>query len=84
MIKILYFASLRERLGSAEEQVEHNAASDNIAKLLHLLRDRGGIWEQAFGPSQTLLVAINQEMATRDSPISDGDEVGLFPPVTGG
>ncbi len=29
-------------------------------------------------------MAVNQEMAAADSTLNDGDEVGFFPPVTGG
>ena len=33
---------------------------------------------------QKILVAVNQEMAHPDQRISAGDEVGIFPPVSGG
>lgn len=82
MIRILYFASLRERLGSADETFEGGAAS--VGELQRRLGERGGIWSEVFAGDETVLAAVNQEIATTDQPLSDGDEVGFFPPVTGG
>jgi len=83
MIRILYFASLRERVGSAGEDLILDGAAC-VGDLLELLRGRGGTWAEALGDSQRVLVAVNQEMARPETPLADGDEVGLFPPVTGG
>ena len=83
MIKLLYFASLRETLGSGGESL---ALSDNIRTaggLKQHLAARGGAWAEAFGSSQ-LMVSVNQAMGDAHSPIADGDEVAFFPPVTGG
>ncbi|MCB1802208.1 MAG: molybdopterin converting factor subunit 1 [Gammaproteobacteria bacterium] len=82
MIRILYFASLRERLGRAEETLD--AVPADVATLRTELVARGEPWATAFAPQQRVLVAINQAMVDADSPLSDGDEVGFFPPVTGG
>jgi len=80
MIELLYFARLRESLGSSGEQLEPVPA--NVADLLQLLKSRGEPWSEAL--SGKVLVAVNQEMALPDTELQDGDEVGLFPPVTGG
>jgi molybdopterin synthase sulfur carrier subunit len=82
MIRVLYFASLRERLGRDAEEIEGPA--DSVAELLAVLRARGGAYSAALGERETVLVARNQEMAHLDTPIADGDEIGIFPPVTGG
>ncbi|HFC54470.1 MAG TPA: molybdopterin synthase sulfur carrier subunit, partial [Gammaproteobacteria bacterium] len=45
------------------------------------------VWHLAAGDEPApgnLLVAINMEYATMQSPVKDGDEVAFFPPVTGG
>ncbi len=84
MIEIRYFASLRERLGIAREQVPAGAAAADVGAIVNLLRQRGGAWEEAFGEAQTVLMAVNQEVAGSDTPVHDGDEVAFFPPVTGG
>ncbi len=83
MINILYFARLREQLGTESEALELTTDLTDIASLISWLRSRGGVWEEAFGGS-TMMSAINQEVANPNSRIQDGDEVAFFPPVTGG
>ena len=82
MIKILYFASLRERLGSAEETLQE--VPPTIAALRELLMSRGGVWSEVFAEDRAILAAVNQEMATAEQALQPNDEVGFFPPVTGG
>lgn len=84
MIKILYFARLRECLGTAWEQIEPPADGFTVGDVLTLLRGRGGVWAETLGPEQTLMAAVNQEMARPETPLADGDELAFFPPVTGG
>ncbi len=82
MIRVLYFASLRERLGSAEETLQEYPPS--IDALREQLAARGGVWHEVFAGDQRVLAAVNQEMAPADRALDAGDEVGFFPPVTGG
>ena len=83
MINILYFARLREQLKTESEQLELTTDLTNITSVADLLRNRGGIWEEAFGGS-TMMSAVNQEVANPNTLIKDGDELAFFPPVTGG
>lgn len=83
-VRVLYFASLRERLGCESEEFELPEGIADVADLLAHLRQRGGDWSAALAADETLLVARNQEMAGLDTQIEDGDELGVFPPVTGG
>jgi len=83
MIRILYFARLREELGRPGEEIDP-AGIGTIADIASALRARGGPWADTLGAGQTLLTAVNQEMARPDTPVRDGDEVAFFPPVTGG
>ena len=83
MVQLLYFASLREALGVGSEQVEIPGEVGNVADLKNWLQERGEEWQVALA-NQNLLVAVNQEIVSADFPVSDGDEVALFPPVTGG
>ncbi len=83
MIKLLYFASLRERLGSSGESLELPAGIDSIGALRGHLAARGGDW-QVFATSTSLRAAVNQAMAGPDARVAAGDEVAFFPPVTGG
>ena len=83
MLKILYFAGLRERLGQGSEELELPAGVSDVAALRDLLAARGGAWESLL-TLRNLRYAVNQEMVRRDAPLRPGDEVAFFPPVTGG
>ncbi len=81
-IQLRYFASIREDLGLASEALDTQAS--DAAGLLRELRARGGAYAQALAEGRPVRLAVNQVMARADTPLSDGAEVGLFPPVTGG
>lgn len=81
-IQLRYFASIREDLGLASEGLDTQAQT--VAHLLAELRSRGGAYAQALAEGRPVRVAVNQVMARGDAALSDGAEVGLFPPVTGG
>jgi molybdopterin synthase sulfur carrier subunit len=84
MLKILYFAALRERMGSNEEDVAPPAGITTIADLITHLRDRNPAGAAAFAQPGLVRAAVNQEFANLQSTIRDGDEIAFFPPVTGG
>jgi molybdopterin synthase catalytic subunit/molybdopterin converting factor small subunit len=71
-VRVRLFAGLRERAGWSEREVEAASVGDVWAAL-----DLG---EEPAG----LLYAVNQEYADRDRSLSDGDEVAVIPPVSGG
>jgi molybdopterin synthase sulfur carrier subunit len=83
-IKVLFFAGLREQLGSPGEEIELPSEAGTVAGLRSHLKSRGGPFEKAFSDKALVRVAINQEMVSPASPIRQGDEVAFFPPVTGG
>ncbi|MBI4741490.1 MAG: molybdopterin converting factor subunit 1 [Betaproteobacteria bacterium] len=83
MLKILYFASLRETLGLGAESLDLPPGVADVGGLLNLLIARGGGWAK-LGAVKNLRYAVNQEMARPESPLKAGDEVAFFPPVTGG
>ncbi|KFB74336.1 MAG: Sulfur carrier protein MoaD [Candidatus Accumulibacter phosphatis] len=83
VLKILYFASLRETLGQGSEQLDLPPGVTDVASLRCFLAARGDQW-QALATVRNLRCAVNQEMVRFDSPIRAGDEVAFFPPVTGG
>ncbi len=83
-IRILYFASLREKLGRDAEEVDLPAGVATIAGLRTHLRSRGGAWAEALAEGKLLRAALNQDMAQPAAAIKAGDEVAFFPPVTGG
>jgi len=83
-LTLLYFARLREVLGMAREEITLPANLVNVGQLLDFLRARGGAWQDALGDKKTVRVAVNQDLAANETPLKNGDEVALFPPVTGG
>lgn len=83
-MKLLYFAWLRAKIGIAEERVELPAGVDTVAALLDWLRRRGPGFAEALKDTKIVRVAVNQEYVGWDHPVKPGDEVALFPPVTGG
>ena len=83
-VKVLYFASIREKLGRGAEEIELPAGIATIAGLRAHLQSRGGAWAEALADSRLLRTAINQDMAPPAAAIKPGDEVAFFPPVTGG
>jgi molybdopterin synthase sulfur carrier subunit len=83
-IRILYFARLRELLGLASEQVTLPAGVATTGALLAWLRGRGGAWGEHLAEGRAFRMAVNQDMADSETPLHAGDEVAIFPPVTGG
>jgi molybdopterin synthase sulfur carrier subunit len=83
-VRILYFASVREKLGRDAEEIEVPAEVSTIAALRSHLRGRGGAWADALSESMLLRTALNQDMAPPAAALKPGDEVAFFPPVTGG
>ena len=83
-VTVLYFARLREALGVAQECITLSAHAASVGGLLDHLRARGGEWQVALAATQPYRVAVNQDMAEITTVLHDGDEVAIFPPVTGG
>ena len=83
-MKLLYFAWLRARTGQAEEELALPDGVRDVAGLLEWLRRRGPRYAEALRDLSVVRVAVNQEYVGLDHPVRDGDEVALFPPVTGG
>jgi molybdopterin synthase sulfur carrier subunit len=84
MVKLLFFARLREDLGTGTEELTLPADVTTVAALRSHLIARGGAWASTLASGKALRVAVNQEMAEPATAIRPGDEVAFFPPVTGG
>lgn len=82
MVRILFFAHLREALG-AGESLPYSEQIATVGALRDLLAKRGEVW-QTLETTRNLRAAVNQSMAGFDAAVKDGDEVAFFPPVTGG
>ncbi len=84
MIRVLFFARLREQLQTGMLELDADAGITNVAAIIRVLQQRGGVWADIFAHDQLVMMAVNQEMAGLDTAIKDEDEVAFFPPVTGG
>ena len=79
-VEVLYFATLRDLVGSRKEQLslpEHSTIGD----LKTRLSERGDRLALALGSA---LFSVNHEFAFPEERLKEGDEVGVFPPVSGG
>jgi molybdopterin synthase sulfur carrier subunit len=83
-MRVLYFAWLRARIGKGEEEMALPAGVGDVAGLLAHLRGRGGGYAEALADLKVVRVAVNRDYVGPDHPLRDGDEVAIFPPVTGG
>lgn len=77
MVKVLFFAHLRDEVG--EESVELNVTGKTVAELKQLVAEKYDV--QKLDQAMT---AINEEFASNEEVIKDGDVVALIPPVSGG
>jgi sulfur-carrier protein len=83
-LKLVFFARLREDLGTNAEELALPAGVGTVAALRAHLAARGGAWGTTLAQGKAIRVAVNQEMAQPTTPVKPGDEVAFFPPVTGG
>ena len=83
-VRILYFAWLRERAGRAEESVALPQHVGTVGALMAWLGVRDSGLAEAFAIPRLVRAAVNQQFASAETPITAGDEIALFPPVTGG
>ncbi len=82
-MKILFFASLRERLQCDQETFNDITGISTAQDVVDRLSERGAPWDTALENGK-ILVSINQEMASLNSAVNADDEIAFFPPVTGG
>ena len=83
-VTLLYFAWLRERIGTAAEELTLPPHVETVANLVDYLAARGAGYADAFANRRAIRCAINQEFAPTSASVHPGDEIAFFPPVTGG
>ena len=83
-MKLLYFAWLRTKIGTAEETIDPPATVATVAALIEWLKERGPQFADALKNPKLVRVAVNREYVGPDAALRPGDEVAFFPPVTGG
>lgn len=82
MIRVLFFARLREQLDCAETQLEA-VPEDTVTKVRERLVAEHPHWREPLSQAG-LLFAVNQALVKSGQPVNDGDELAFMPPVTGG
>ena len=83
-VSLVYLARLREAFGAGSERVEVPSHVGTVGALRAWLAARGGTWAAELVPGRAVRIAVNHDLAGEETPISAGDEIAIFPPVTGG
>jgi molybdopterin synthase catalytic subunit len=79
-LSVRFFATLRDRVG--KKQIELNLEAPATAR--QLLEELVRAYPSHEAALHSAVLAINEEFAFEQDPLHDGDEVALFPPVSGG
>jgi sulfur-carrier protein len=84
MLKLRYFAWVRERIGKPEEVIEVPSNIATVGELMAWLASRGEEYAHAFKNLNVIRAAIDQRHAQPDTSIKGAGEIAFFPPMTGG
>ncbi len=83
-MQLLYFAWVRERIGTGAEMLSPPAEVASVAALLDWLAKRSPGHAAALADRSAIRVAVDQDFVGGDAPVRPDSEVAIFPPVTGG
>ena len=84
-LKLLFFANLREQFGFSQKEFTLSKEVRTPEEfLLVMSKQIGGEWMKLFEDKMLYKVAINQDLSSWKDPIFEGDELAIFPPITGG
>lgn len=83
-MKVRYFAWVRERVGSAEEELDPPPGVTSVADLMRFLSEKDEGYAAAFAEPDVIRAALDQEHVEHDTPIAGAREIAFFPPMTGG
>lgn len=84
MLRVLYFASLREAIGTGEELIDAPPDIATVSALVDWLATESDAHRAAFADRARLRAAVDGRFVALDAPLGAPTEVALFPPVTGG
>jgi len=82
MIKVVFFAALREQLACSELSISSDDIN-TVADVKQQLCLQNAQWQPILGHG-SLLSAVNHDLVSEKHSVKPGDEVAFFPPVTGG
>ncbi|MBB3911111.1 molybdopterin converting factor subunit 1 [Sphingomonas desiccabilis] len=83
-LAMLYFAWVRETIGTGAETVDPPVDVATVAQLIDWLSDRSPAHAEALADRGRLRAAVDQRFVPLDATIDGAREVAIFPPVTGG
>lgn len=83
-MKALYFASVRERIGRAEEEIAPPETVTTVGELMGWLSGQGENYAAAFAHTPSLRAALDRTHVKHDALIANAREIAFFPPMTGG
>jgi len=79
-VKILFFATLRDRAGTKSLDIEIPEGTTVQGLKDQIARDYPNLKQSM----EAVLISINREYAFDEGIVADGSEVAMFPPVSGG
>jgi molybdopterin synthase sulfur carrier subunit len=82
-MKLVYFASLRERIGKSAEEIDLPDSVHTVADLIGWLSARDEAYAATF-ESGVVRVAVDKKHVKPEASIADAREIAFFPPMTGG
>lgn len=82
MVRIRFFAMLKRLAGTDSMDYDIKAPVTVGGLKERLGAEKPGLSE--ILATRSLLVSVNQEFATDDTVVKDGDEVAFLPPFSGG
>ena len=84
MLKVLFFARVREQLGCSSLELHWPETGTDLDGLQEqLCREHGDTWRDVLA-QVNMIRAVNQVVIEGNCALRDGDEIAFFPPVTGG
>jgi molybdopterin synthase sulfur carrier subunit len=83
-VKLLYFAWVREKVGSGSEEIELPPGVETVSDVMGWLRTRGPQFDEAFARPQVIRAALDKVHVKPQARIGSAREIAFFPPVTGG
>ena len=83
-LKLVYFAWVRERIGTGSETVDLPPSVERVRDLVAWLRQRGEGYAAAFENEGVVRAAIDHTHVKLEDSLTGAREVAFFPPMTGG
>lgn len=83
-VNMMYFAWVRERIGTNQEQLNVPDSVTTGQQLLDWMAGLGDDYARALEHPEIIRIAVNQRHIDNGAPLGDASEIALFPPMTGG